>query len=168
MYIGASVGYEVNADLADFKTEQGLKNLRDGRDVSVDGGVDAYGFAENKTSVSMDEWIAKSEGGRFVAYWSRAKGELTLEPLANPDTAMYSAGLRKKMESGDKEAFIVTEPYLYSNNVMMVEYSAPVYFEGKFSGQVAFDRDLASLSSTLSSWKTLKGEDIFLISAQGE
>lgn len=167
MYIGASVGYEVNADLADFKTEQGLKNLRDGRDVSVDGGVDAYGFAENKTSVSMDEWIAKSEGGRFVAYWSRAKGELTLEPLANPDTAMYSAGLRKKMESGDKEAFIVTEPYLYSNNVMMVEYSAPVYFEGKFSGQVAFDRDLASLSSTLSSMKTLKGEDIFLISAQG-
>ena len=50
---------------------------------------------------------------------------------------------------------------------MMVEYSAPVYFEGKFSGQVAFDRDLASLSSTLSAMKTLKGEDIFLISAQG-
>ena len=167
MYIGASVGYEVNADLADFNTEQGLKNLRDGKPVSADGGIDAYDFSRNKTSVSMDEWIAKSEGGRFIAYWSRAKGELSIEPLMNIDTAMYSAGLRKKMEAGDKEAFIVTEPYLYSNNVMMVEYSAPIFHDGKFSGQVAFDRDLASISSMLGSMKTLKGEDIFLISSQG-
>ena len=167
MYAGASIGYEVNADLADFKTEQGLKNLRDGRDVTADGGIDAYNFLQNKTGVSMDEWIAKSEGGRFVAYWNRAKGELALEPLMNMDTAMYSAGLRKKMESGDKEAYIVTEPYLYSTNVMMVEYSSPIFFDGKFSGQVAFDRDLANMSSMVNSMKTLKGEDIFLVSAQG-
>ncbi|MBP3357408.1 MAG: hypothetical protein J6K91_00730, partial [Opitutales bacterium] len=80
-FIGASVGYEVNADFADFKTELGLKNLRDGKDVKTDGGVDAYNFSQNKTNVSMDEWIAKSEGGRFIAYWTRAKGELVLEPL---------------------------------------------------------------------------------------
>lgn len=167
MYIGASVGYEVNADLADFQTEQGLKNLRDGKPVNENGGVDAYDFAANKTAVSMDEWIARSEGGRFIAYWNRSKGDLTLEPLMNMDTAMYSAGLRKKMESGDKDSFMVTEPYLYSNNVMMVEYSSPIFFDGKFSGQVAFDRDLSSISSMLSSMKSYRGEDIFLISAQG-
>ena len=166
-FIGASVGYEVNADFADFRTELGLKNLRDGKDVKTDGGVDAYNFAQNKTNVSMDEWIAKSEGGRFIAYWTRAKGELVLEPLTGMDTAMYSAGLRKKTESGDGESFIVTEPYIYTNNVMMVEYSAPIFKEGKFCGQVAFDRDLSSISSLINSMKTFKGSDIFLISSQG-
>ena len=166
-FIGASVGYEVNADFADFKTELGLKNLRDGKDVKTDGGVDAYNFSQNKTNVSMDEWIAKSEGGRFIAYWTRAKGELVLEPLTGMDTAMYSAGLRKKTESGDGEAFIVTEPYMYSNNIMMVEYSAPIFYEGKFCGQVAFDRDLSTISSLINSAKTSKGGDIFLVSAQG-
>lgn len=166
-FIGASVGYEVNADFADFKTELGLKNLRDGKDVKTDGGVDAYNFSQNKTNVSMDEWIAKSEGGRFIAYWTRAKGELVLEPLTGMDTAMYSAGLRKKTESGDGEAFIVTEPYMYSNNIMMVEYSAPIFYEGKFCGQVAFDRDLSTISSLINSVKTSRGGDIFLVSAQG-
>ncbi|MBR7106269.1 MAG: methyl-accepting chemotaxis protein, partial [Opitutales bacterium] len=113
------------------------------------------------------EWIAKSEGGRFIAYWTRAKGELVLEPLTGMDTAMYSAGLRKKTESGDGEAFIVTEPYMYSNNIMMVEYSAPIFYEGKFCGQVAFDRDLSTISSLINSVKTSRGGDIFLVSAQG-
>ena len=166
-FVGASIGYEVNADFADFRTELGLKNLRDGKDVKADGGVDAYNFAQNKTNVSMDEWVAKSEGGRFVAYWTRAKGELVLEPLTGMDTAMYSTGLRKKLEAGDSESFIVTEPYMYSNNVMMVEYSAPIFNEGKFCGQVAFDRDLTSIASLINSMKNFKGGDVFLISSQG-
>jgi len=166
-YIGASVGYEVNADLSDFKTELGLKNLRDGKEVSVNGGVDAYDFVRNKTTTTMDEWIARSEGGRFIAYWTRAKGDLTLEPLVGMDASMYSAGLRKKVESGDKEAFIVTEPYLYNNKVMMVEFSAPIFADGKFSGQIAFDRDLSAISALVNSVKTLSGEDIFLVSSQG-
>ena len=166
-FVGASIGYEVNADFADFRTELGLKNLRDGKDVKTDGGVDAYNFAQNKTNVSMDEWVAKSEGGRFVAYWTRAKGELVLEPLTGMDTAMYSTGLRKKLEAGDSESFIVTEPYMYSNNVMMVEYSAPIFNEGKFCGQVAFDRDLTSIASLINSMKNFKGGDVFLISSQG-
>ncbi len=168
-FVGASVGYDVNADFADFRTELGLKNLRDGKDVKSDGGIDAYDFSKNKTNVSMDEWIAKSEGGRFSAYWSRVKGELLLEPLTGMDTAMYSAGLRDKMESGvtENEAYIVTEPYMYSNNIMMVEYSAPIFNEGKFRGQVAFDRELSSITALLNSVKTYKGGDVFVISAQG-
>ncbi len=166
-FIGASIGYELNADFADFRTELGLKNIRDGKDVTADGGLDSYDFAKNKTNVSMDEWIAKSGGGRFIAYWSRLKGELTLEPLTGMDTAMYSAGLRKKMEAGEKETFIVTEPYMYSNNVMMVEYSAPIFNEGKYCGQVAFDLDLSAISSLVNSMKKYKGGDIFLISSQG-
>ncbi len=168
-FVGASVGYDVNADFADFRTELGLKNLRDGKDVKSDGGIDAYDFSKNKTNISMDEWIAKSEGGRFAAYWSRAKGELVLEPLTGMDTAMYSAGLRDKMESGiaENEAYIVTEPYMYSNNVMMVEYSAPILSEGKFRGQVAFDRELSSITALVNSLKTYKGGDVFVISAQG-
>ena len=67
-FVGASIGYEVNADLNDFRSERGIKNLRNGREATFDGAVDSYNFRANPTSASYDEWLAKSEGGRFAAY----------------------------------------------------------------------------------------------------
>ena len=165
-FIGGSVGYTVNADFNDSRTDTGLKNLRDGKDAYANGGIDAYELMSNRTSTSIDEWIAKCEGGRYLTYWMRKNDELFIEPLVDMDVSMYSAGLRKKLESGDKESFIVTEPYLYNNKVLMVEYSSPIIYDGKFSGQTAFDTDLSNLSMMLSSLKTLDGEEMFLISSQ--
>ncbi len=165
-FIGGSIGYTVNADFNDSRTDMGLKNIRDGKDVSTDAGIDAYDLTANRTTTSIEEWIAKCEGGRYLTYWSRKNDELFIEPLVGMDSSMYSAGLRKKLESGDKESFIITEPYLYNNKVLMVEYSAPIFNDGKFAGQAAFDMDLSNLSLMLSSLKTLEGEEMFLISSR--
>ena len=165
-FIGASIGYEVNADLNDFRSERGIRNLRDGREATFDDAVDSYNFRSNPTSVSYDEWLAKSEGGRFAAYWNRAKGDLELEPLVDMGSSMYSAGLKKKLDSGSSEHFIVTEPYLYNNKVLMVEYSAPILQDGRFMGQVAFDRDLTNFSNFVANLKTSAQSEIFLLSSQ--
>lgn len=166
-FVGASVGYEPNADFNDAKTERGLKNLRDAVDVSEGGGIDAYGLKTNPTKVSVDEWLGRTEGGRFLAYWGRGDASaLSIEPLRDTETSMFYAGLKKKTEAGDKEGYVVTEPYLYNNKTLMVEYSAPIMFEGIFAGQMAFDRDLARISELVSSLKTFSGSEIFLISAQ--
>lgn len=61
-FVGASVGYEPNADFNDAKTERGLKNLRDAVDVSEGGGIDAYGLKTNPTKVSVDEWARQNRG----------------------------------------------------------------------------------------------------------
>ena len=165
-FVGASIGYEVNADLNDFRSERGIKNLRNGREATFDGAVDSYNFRANPTSASYDEWLAKSEGGRFAAYWNRAKGDLALEPLVDMSSSMYSAGLKKKLDSGSSEQFIVTEPYLYNNKVLMVEYSAPIMQDSRFVGQVAFDRDLTNFSNFVSNLKSSSQADIFLLSSQ--
>ena len=166
-FVGASVGYEPNADFNDAKTERGLKNLRDAVDVSEGGGIDAYGLKTNPTKVSVDEWLGRTEGGRFLAYWGRGDASaLSIEPVRDTETSMFYAGLKKKTEAGDKEGYVVTEPYLYNNKTLMVEYSAPIMFEGIFAGQMAFDRDLARISELVSSLKTFPGSEIFLISAQ--
>ena len=167
VYVGASVGYEPNADFNDAKAERGLKNMRDAVDVAEGGGIDAYSLRTNATSVSIDEWLGKTEGGRFLAYWNRNNSQtLAVEPLANVDASMYSLGLKKKIEVGDKDSFIITEPYLYDNKTLMLEYSAPIMSYGTFSGQVAFDRDLASIDTLVASLKTFPTSEIFLISGQ--
>lgn len=166
-FAGASVGYEPNADFNDAKTERGLKNMRDAAEISEGGGIDAYGLRANPTKVTVDEWLGRTEGGRFLAYWNRSEAsDLSIEPLRDMETSMYYAGLKRKIEAGDKEGYVITEPYLYNNRTLMVEYSAPIMFEGNFSGQMAFDRDLARISDLVSSLKTFPGSEIFLISSQ--
>lgn len=166
-FVGASIGYEPNADFNDAKAERGLKNMRDAIAVGEGGGIDAYSLKTNPTKVSLDEWLGKTEGGRFLTYWNRIDSDdLTIEPLRDTENSMFYAGLKKKIEVGDKEGYIITEPYLYGNKTLMVEYSAPIFFEGIFSGQMAFDRDLAKISELVTSLKTFSGSEIFLISSQ--
>ena len=87
-FVGASVSYTVNADFNDGRSELGLRNLIDGKPPTDNTGIDAYDFKENKTNASIEEWIAKSKGGRFITYWARENGELVLEPLHGFDNAM--------------------------------------------------------------------------------
>lgn len=166
-FVGASVSYTVNADFNDGRSELGLRNLIDGKPPTDNTGIDAYDFKENKTNASIEEWIAKSKGGRFITYWARENGELVLEPLHGFDNAMYAAGMRKKFEGGDKEHFLITEPNFYKGKVLMVEYASPIVNKGKYAGQVAFDRDLSDIAKLLENLNTLKKSQMYLISTQG-
>ncbi len=166
-FIGASVSYEPNADAQDALSLKSLQNIKNGRPPSEDGAVDSYNFAINKTSTDINTWIEKSTGGRFVTYWARKNGQLLLEPLVGMDTSMYAAGLKKKIESGSKEDYIITEPYLYGKE-LMIEYSAPIMFGGIYSGQIAFDRSLGHTSERLSRYKAYEGAEFFLISQYGK
>ncbi len=165
-FAGGSVCYTVNADFNDSRTDTGLKNLRDGRDAYADGGIDAFGLGSNRTSASIDEWIAKGDGGRFLSYWTRRGGELFIEPLAASDASEYSAGLRMRLEDAERESLIVSEPHLYNGKVLMAEYSSPVAYDGKFSGQTVFAVDLSNLSATLSTPQASEGEEVFLVSSR--
>ncbi len=165
-YAGASVGYETNADFNDAASARGLQNIKEGKSPSANGGSDSYEFKTNQTRVSIDEWIAKTSGGRFAAYWIREKGEVFLEPLVDMDKSMYSAGLKKKVESSEGDTSIITEPYLYNNKTLMVEYASAIVHRGRFSGQVAFDRDLDSIDAEISAQSANAKAELFLLSAQ--
>ena len=102
-FFGAGISYSINADFNDFRADLGLKNIREGKDAYSDGALDSYDFSTNKTEVSIDEWIAASEGGRFNAIWQKPDGDLLLSPLTESETATYSSALRKRVEASEKD-----------------------------------------------------------------
>ncbi len=166
IFSGASVSYTVNADFNDFRSELGLKNIRDGKDVYADGALDTYEFSSNRTNVSIDEWIAASNGGRFGAYWCRVDGELALSPITDGDLAVYSSALKKRVDSGEKDLYIVCEPYIAGGKTMSVEYAAAIVSDGRYSGQVSFICDMSRIQSILASMRFSSEDEFFLISPQ--
>ncbi|MBE6414201.1 MAG: hypothetical protein E7035_06595 [Verrucomicrobiaceae bacterium] len=165
-FSGAGISYSINADFNDFRADLGLKNIRDGKDAYSDGALDSYDFSANKTDTSIDEWIAASEGGRFVALWSKPDGDLVLSPLYENEVSLYSAALRKRVEAGEKDLYVVTEPYISNGKNMIVEYASVIMSDGRFSGQVVFVSDMSRVQSVLSSMRTSGDEEYFLISQQ--
>ncbi len=165
-FSGAGISYSINADFNDFRADLGLKNIREGKDAYSDGALDSYDFSANKTDVSIDEWIAASEGGRFNALWLKPDGDLTLSPLYENETSMYSTTLRKRVEAGEKDLYVVTEPYISAGKNMIVEYAAAIMSDGRFSGQVVFISDMQRIQSILTSMRTIGDEQYFVISSQ--
>lgn len=165
-YVGGSVGYVPNADGGDARTLAGLRNLSEGRVAFADGGVDAYVLTDNKTDVPYADWISLTENGRFLCYWYRGEDGLKVEPLRNMDTSMYSLEPRRRVEAGEADTSVVTEPYIYGGKTLMVEYASPIVVDGKFAGQVAIDRDLKNIAGFVRDFKTFEGEEFFLISPQ--
>lgn len=165
-FTGAAVGYSINADFNDFRADLGLKNVRDGKDVYSDGALDSYDFASNKSSATIDEWIAASEGGRFGAVWTRPDGDPTLSPLYESDAFAYISALRKRIDSGEKDFNVVSEPSISAGRGMVVEYAAAIITDGRYSGQVAFLSDMSRIQGILSSVRNPGEEEYFLISPQ--
>ena len=165
-FAGAAIGYSINSDFNDFRADLGLKNVRDGKDVYSDGALDSYDFASNKSSATIDEWIAASEGGRFGAVWTKPDGDPMLSPLYDTDAAPYIAALRKRIDAGEKDLNVVSEPYISAGKNMLVEYAAAIITDGRYSGQVAFACDMSRIQGILSSARSVGDEEYFLISPQ--
>ncbi|MBC2594529.1 methyl-accepting chemotaxis protein [Ruficoccus amylovorans] len=141
-FIGASCGYEPNADGRDAEYVQ---NFKDG---------DTYLDAD----------------GRFLAYWFRDpqnNGAYTLEPLVDMESALYYAGVKEKYIRGSSETFLVTEPYVYNHANLIVEQMAPIIIDGRFMGICGIDRGLDFLDEFINKLKPYESAEFFLISSRG-
>ena len=70
---------------------------------------------------------AHDDTGRFVPYWNRMRGNITVEPLLHYDQSDYYQ-LPKNTKSD-----VLTEPYFYEG-VFMVSYVSPIFKNGEFAG----------------------------------
>ncbi len=165
-FTGASISYSINADFNDFRAELGLKNVKDGKDAYSDGALDSYDFSANKTNATIDEWIAATEGGRFMASWNKLDGDLVLSPLHESGVSSYVSALRKRIETGEKDIFVITEPSIVGGQNLIVEYVSAIMADGRYSGQIAFVSDMAKIQNILSTMRVIGDEEYFLISTQ--
>ncbi len=165
-FSGASIAYSINADFNDFRADLGLKNVKDGKDAYSDGALDSYDFSTNRTNATIEEWIAATEGGRFMAIWNKPDGDLVLSPLYESSVSAYASALKKRIEMGEKDIFVITEPSVSDGKNLIVEYVSAIMADGRYSGQVAFISDMARVQNILSSANLVGGEEYFLISPQ--
>ncbi len=122
-FIGAYFGYEPNAD-----------------------GQDAAYLAAHPYRPDG----ATDDAGRFLPYWVRLKGTVSLEPLLqmeNPDSLYYRQMKENYQARGEK--YIITEPYLYNDGNYIVEQTSPIVVGGKFQGIAGVDRGLDTISAIL-------------------
>jgi methyl-accepting chemotaxis protein len=88
--------------------------------------------------------------GRFLPYWVRLKGVISLEPceqMEDPDSLYYRQMKENYLAHGDD--YIITEPYLYKDGNYIVEQTSPIIINGQFKGIAGVDRGLDNLGSTL-------------------
>ncbi len=165
-FSGASIAYSINADFNDFRADLGLKNVKDGKDAYSDGALDSYDFSANKTNATIDEWIVATEGGRFMASWNKLDGDLVLSPLHESGVSNYVSALRKRIETGEKDIFVITEPSIVAGQNLIVEYVSAIMADGRYSGQIAFISDMTKIQNILSTMRVIGDEEYFLISTQ--
>jgi methyl-accepting chemotaxis protein len=82
------------------------------------------------------------ETGRFIPYWVRANGQVTLEPLVGYQTAgvgdYYQLPKRTRQET-------ILDPYLYpiaGKDVLMMSLTTPIIHQGNFLGITGSDISL--------------------------
>ena len=117
---------------------------------------------------------AVGEGGRFVPYWYRDRGEpgrVRLKPLAQLGNQYYVGCKEQFLDSGRSDKALVTEPYEYEG-VMMVEHTYPIVIDGEFRGVAGVDRTLDRLAADLAAIRGRQRDagwqgDIFLVSRLG-
>ncbi|WP_342303773.1 histidine kinase dimerization/phosphoacceptor domain -containing protein [Methanolobus sp. ZRKC5] len=84
--------------------------------------------------------------GRFIPYWNKINGPITLDPLLNYETLDYYQ-LPKKTETE-----ILTEPYYYEG-VFIVSYVSPIMKDNEFIGIGGVDVSLNYLDEAISEVK---------------
>lgn len=106
--------------------------------------------------------------GRFIPYWNRGAGSISLEPLVNYDTpgpGDYYILPRR----GGHDCWI--EPYLYpvaGREVLMTSLVSPVEVDGRFAGIVGLDFDLSTLTDLVREIRPYEGAGhAILVSADG-
>ncbi|MEI7846317.1 MAG: methyl-accepting chemotaxis protein [Chloroflexota bacterium] len=99
--------------------------------------------------------------GRFIPYWNRLTGKITLDPLLDYETSDYYLVPKKTLANS------VIEPYLYEG-VLMTSYISPITDPaGKFLGITGVDVSLNNLDAEVSKIKIFKTGYAFLISNSG-
>lgn len=143
-FVTAYVLYEANAD------------GRDARDLAELGG--------------RVFWIDGT--GRFSAAYSRDPGEPDRiveqrTPAAEMETALYYDGLRRRVAGGSGERTLVSEPYRYSDRVLMVEQTSAIMVGGRFAGITGVDRALDDLDARLRELRPFETARFYLLSSAG-
>jgi methyl-accepting chemotaxis protein len=108
--------------------------------------------------------------GRFLPYWFRDLKDprtIHLTPLLDMETSLYYQGVKDKFLSGSQEKYLVTEPYVYEEK-MIIEQVYPVVIEGKFVGIAGVDRALTDLRAFLQALKPYTTADLILLSRLGQ
>ncbi len=99
--------------------------------------------------------------GRFIPYWNRLSGSITLDPLLDYETSDYYLVPKKTLADS------VIEPYLYQG-VLMTSYISPIVDDaGKFLGITGVDVSLNYLDAQVSKIKVFESGYAFLISNSG-
>ncbi|WP_318531506.1 histidine kinase dimerization/phosphoacceptor domain -containing protein [Methanohalophilus profundi] len=110
-----------------------------------------YVCYEPNTFDGMDSSYVNTTGhdetGRFIPYWNRIPGNITLDPLLDYETSGYYQ-LPKKLKRD-----IVTEPYYYEG-VFIVSYVTPIIREGEFIGIGGVDVSLNHLNDVVNKVKS--------------
>lgn len=103
---------------------------------------------------------AHDETGRFVPYWNKMNGTVSVAPLLHYDTSDYYQLPKKTKED------LLTEPYFYEG-VFMVSYVSPIIKDGKFSGIGGVDVSLDYVDEVVSEVRTFETGYAFMVSNTG-
>ncbi|WP_440948484.1 histidine kinase dimerization/phosphoacceptor domain -containing protein [Methanosarcina sp. T3] len=103
---------------------------------------------------------AHDETGRFVPYWNKMNGTVSVAPLLHYDTSDYYQ-LPKKTKKD-----LLTEPYFYEG-VFMVSYVSPIIRDGRFAGIGGVDVSLDYVDEEVSEVRTFDTGYAFMVSNTG-
>lgn len=103
---------------------------------------------------------AHDSSGRFVPYWNRMKGNVTVEPLLHYNSSDYYQ-LPKTTKKN-----VLTEPYFYEG-IFMVSYVSPILRDGKFVGVGGVDVSLKYVDEAVSTVRTFDTGYAFMVSNTG-
>ncbi len=98
--------------------------------------------------------------GRFVPYWNKMKGNMTVEPLLHYDNSDYYQIPKSTRKN------VLTEPYFYEG-VFMVSYVSPIMKNGEFVGIGGVDVSLEYVDEVVSKVRTFETGHAFMVSNQG-
>jgi len=98
--------------------------------------------------------------GRYLPYWNKLTGKVTLDPLLDMETSDYWLGPKRTL------ADYITEPYLYEG-VLLTSYISPVLRDGEFVGIGGVDRSLADLDASIAKVHLYETGYGFLVSNGG-
>jgi PAS domain S-box-containing protein len=103
---------------------------------------------------------AHDKTGRFVPYWNKMKGNMTIEPLLHYENSDYYQIPRSTKED------VLTEPYFYEG-VFMVSYVSPIIKNGEFVGIGGVDVSLEYVDEVVSKVRTFDTGYAFMVSNEG-
>ncbi|GEM_PF-1650345 len=98
--------------------------------------------------------------GRFVPYWNRFTGSLTLDPVVDLDGLEIYATPEKTLKP------VITEPYLYEG-VLLASFGSPLVIDGRFQGISGVDMSLNDINRSLQAIKPYESAKFAVLSSQG-